>query len=227
MFGRRRKKASTDLLQKKKYQGLILWDTQHLLRGTELLQFLLTSAEAARHVPGSDLQGLLVAGASISISSPQCLQETSQSAHGVRGDSASPLVPRRAPWAESASHIALCWVMHEEGGQEVLRDDSYCALETWAGRVVSFPVYLFTPSFPVTVQGTSMFREMYLWKKNDLFWRQLPGFLIPAKNLCISYLQIFLDQLISQQGMETFLEVWGERNVEGPCFCTAFNSCQP
>lgn len=72
----------------------------------------------------------------------------------------------RAPRAEAASHISLCWVMHEEGGQEVLCCDSYCALETWAGRVIPLPVYLSTSSFPVTVQGTRMFRKMYLWKKN-------------------------------------------------------------
>lgn len=70
------------------------------------------------------------------------------------------LVPCRAPRAESVSHITLCWVMQEEGGQEVVWYDSYCALETRAGRLISFPVYLFTSSFPVTVQGTSMFREM-------------------------------------------------------------------
>lgn len=155
----------------KKTQGPILWDAQHFLKGTEFLGLLLTSAEAeaAPCVPGSGLQGLLMAGACISINSPQCPQETSRSAHGVRGDFGSPLVPCRAPRAESASHITLCWVMHEEGGQEVLWYDSYCSLETWAGRVISFPVYLFTSSFPVTVQGTSMFREMYLRKKKACF----------------------------------------------------------
>lgn len=152
----------------KKTQGLILWDAQHFLKGTEFLRFLLMSSEAAPWFPGSGLQGLPTAGASVSIKPPQCPQETSQSAHRVRGDFGSPLVPCRAPWAEPATHITLSWVMHEEGGQEVLWYDSYCSLETWAGRAISFPLYLFTSSLPVTVQGTSMFREMYLWKKKIL-----------------------------------------------------------
>lgn len=95
--------------------------------------------------------------------------------------------PRAEPArTEPASHICLCWVMHEEGGQEVLCCDSYCAPETWAGRVIPFPVCLFTPSFPVTVQGTSMFRKIYLWKKKikNLF----PRFHRQAKNFFISYL---------------------------------------
>lgn len=111
----------------------------------------------------------------------------------------------RAPRAEPASHITPCWVM-QEGGQEVLCCDSYCALETWAGRVIPFPVYLFTSSFPVTVQGTSMFWKMYLWKKKAQ--NLLLIFHIQAKNLFISYLhsQFFFYQLISQQGMEIFFK---------------------
>lgn len=47
----------------------------------------------------------------------------------------------------------------------MLWDDSYCVLETRAGRTISFSLYLFTSFFPVTVQGTTVFTEMYLWKK--------------------------------------------------------------
>lgn len=83
MFGRRQKTPGTGLLQKNP-QGLILRHAQqHFLKGTEFLRFLLMSAEAAPCVPGSGLQGLLVAGASTSINPPQCPQETSLSAHGV------------------------------------------------------------------------------------------------------------------------------------------------
>lgn len=137
-------------------------------KSTEFLRFLLTSAEAeaAPCVPSLGLQGLLKAVASISINVPQCPQETSQSAHGVRADFGFLLARCRTPWAECASHITLCWVMHEEGGREVFWYDSYCALETWAGSVISLPVYLFTSSFQVTVPGTSMLTEMNLWKKN-------------------------------------------------------------
>lgn len=68
-------------LTAKNPQGLILWHAQqHFLKGTEFLRFLLMSAEAAPCVPGSGLQGLLVAGASISINPPQFPQETSLSA---------------------------------------------------------------------------------------------------------------------------------------------------
>lgn len=129
----------------------------------------------------------------------------------------------RAPRAEPASHITLCWVMHEEGGQEVPCCDSYCALETWTGRVIPFSRYLFTSSFPVTVQVCS---EKCTSEKN-----QPICFLdsIYRPKICSSLIyihKIFLDQLTSQQGMETFLQVCGEKNMEGLCFCPAFKICQ-
>lgn len=96
--------------------------------------------------------GLLAAGASISITPLQCMQEASQSARGIRGDLVLCLCHAGHP-GQSAGHITLRWVTREEGGQEVLWDGSGCALETWAGRIVSFPVYFFTSSFPVTAQG--------------------------------------------------------------------------
>lgn len=49
--------------------------------------------------------GLLAAGASISITPLQCMQEASQSVRGIRGDFGSLLVPCRAPWP-------VCWSHH-------------------------------------------------------------------------------------------------------------------
>lgn len=127
----------------------------------------------------------------------------------------------RAPRAEPASHISLCWVMHEEGGQEVLCCDSYCALETWAGRVIPFPVYLSTSSFPVTVQSTSMFGKMYLWKKNQNTQQTtktcfLDSIYRPKISSSLIYThKVILDQLISQQGKEVFLRDCREKNMEG------------
>lgn len=182
-----------------------MWDVQHFLKGTEFLRFLLTSAEAAPCVPGLALQGLLLAGASISINALQRPQETSQSAHGARGDPSSPHAPRRAPRAEPASHISLCWASSAWGrraGGGVMWRDSFCAPETQAGSIISFAVYLFTSSFQKLYKALVCSEKFTSWKKNKnkiktnkhqpkhLLWRQLPGSLIPASKLSISYLHL-------------------------------------
>lgn len=223
-----------------------MWDVQHFLKGTEFLRFLLTSAEAAPCVPGLGLQGLLLAGASISINALQRPQETSQSAHGARGDPSSPHAPRRAPRAEPASHISLCWASSAWGrraGGGVMWRDSFCAPETQAGSIISFAVYLFTSSFQKLYKALVCSEKFTSWKKKQN-QKQNQNKQAPTKTLALkaaswipytsiktlhflfTFTEFFLDQLISQQGTENFIQVWGDRNMEGPCFCMAFNICQ-
>lgn len=145
-----------------------MWDVQHFLKGTEFLRFLLTSAEAAPCVPGLGLQGLLLAGASISINALQRPQEASQSAHGARGDPSSPHAPHRAPRAEPASHSSLCWASSAWGrraGGGVMWRDSFCAPETQAGSIISFAVYLFTSSFQKLYKALVCSEKFTSWKK--------------------------------------------------------------
>lgn len=184
---------------------------QLFLGGTVFPRFLLLSADAeaktAPCVPGSGVQGLLTQ----EFPFPSTLCSAHRRLLNLPTEWEVILVLScavRAPRAEPASHITLCWVMHEEGGQEVLCCDSYCALETWAGRVIPFPVYLFTSSFPVTVQDASMFGKMYFWKKKKQKPKTcfLASIYRPKISSSVIYIhKIFLDQLISQQGMEAFL----------------------